>query len=93
MEQSGVLDAATGELIWRFDPEVPPEWGGNSCCGVGSRGLAAWEGKIIIATLDGRENRPAGTPIPQPGSGLIGADPARRKLRRTGTLGRRRTGD
>jgi len=48
------LDAATGELIWSFDPEVPPEWGGNSCCGVGSRGLAAWEGKIIIATLDGR---------------------------------------
>ncbi|HEY5665547.1 MAG TPA: PQQ-dependent dehydrogenase, methanol/ethanol family [Gammaproteobacteria bacterium] len=48
------LDAATGELIWAYDPEVPPEWGGNSCCGVGSRGLAAWEGRIVIATLDGR---------------------------------------
>ena len=48
------LDAATGELIWSYDPEVPAEWGGNSCCGVGSRGLAAWEGKIVIATLDGR---------------------------------------
>lgn len=48
------LDAASGELLWSHDPEVPPEWGGNSCCGVGSRGLAAWEGKIIIATLDGR---------------------------------------
>jgi quinohemoprotein ethanol dehydrogenase len=48
------LDAATGALIWSYDPRVPAEWGGNSCCGVGSRGLAAWEGKIIIATLDGR---------------------------------------
>jgi quinohemoprotein ethanol dehydrogenase len=48
------LDAATGEMLWMHDPEVPPEWGGNSCCGVGSRGLAAWEGKIVIATLDGR---------------------------------------
>jgi quinohemoprotein ethanol dehydrogenase len=48
------LDAVSGELLWSHDPEVPPAWGGNSCCGVGSRGLAAWEGKIIIATLDGR---------------------------------------
>jgi quinohemoprotein ethanol dehydrogenase len=48
------LDAASGEMLWMHDPEVPPEWGGNSCCGVGSRGLAAWEGKIVIATLDGR---------------------------------------
>jgi quinohemoprotein ethanol dehydrogenase len=48
------LDAASGALLWSYDPEVPPEWGGNSCCGVGSRGLAAWEGKIVIATLDGR---------------------------------------
>ena len=51
---TSALDAATGELIWSHDPEVPADWGGNSCCGVGSRGLAAWEGKIIIATLDGR---------------------------------------
>jgi quinohemoprotein ethanol dehydrogenase len=48
------LDAATGEPIWSYDPEVPRDWGGNACCGVGSRGLAAWEGKIFIATLDGR---------------------------------------
>jgi quinohemoprotein ethanol dehydrogenase len=48
------LDAATGAELWSYDPEVPPEWGGNTCCGVGSRGLAAWEGKLVIATLDGR---------------------------------------
>jgi quinohemoprotein ethanol dehydrogenase len=48
------LNAATGEPIWSYDPEVPAEWAGNACCDVGSRGLAAWEGKIIIATLDGR---------------------------------------
>ena len=48
------LDAATGEEIWTYDPEVPRPWGRYACCGPVSRGLAAWEGKIIIGTLDGR---------------------------------------
>ena len=47
-------NAATGEVLWTYDPEVPPEYASVTCCGVVSRGLAAWNGKIIIATLDGR---------------------------------------
>jgi quinohemoprotein ethanol dehydrogenase len=48
------LDAKTGKELWRFDPKVPPEWNRYVCCDVVSRGLAVWEGKVIIATLDGR---------------------------------------
>jgi quinohemoprotein ethanol dehydrogenase len=48
------LDAKTGQELWYYDPEVPPAWGKMACCDVVTRGLAAWNGKIIIATLDGR---------------------------------------
>jgi len=48
------LDAKTGKELWYYDPEVPPAWGKMACCDVVTRGLAAWNGKIIIATLDGR---------------------------------------
>jgi quinohemoprotein ethanol dehydrogenase len=47
-------DAATGEELWRYDPEVPREWAINVCCGVVNRGVAAWNGKIFVGTLDGR---------------------------------------
>ena len=47
-------DAATGKVLWRYDPTVAPQWAVRACCGPVSRGLAAWQGKIIIATLDGR---------------------------------------
>lgn len=48
------LNAKNGELLWEFDPEVPRAWGRYACCGPVSRGLAVWEGKVIIGTLDGR---------------------------------------
>ncbi len=47
-------DARTGKRLWSYDPKVPREWGRYACCEPVSRGLAAWKGKIIIATLDGR---------------------------------------
>ena len=47
-------DAKTGRLLWTYDPKVPQEFGRLACCDIDSRGLAAWKGKIIIATLDGR---------------------------------------
>jgi quinohemoprotein ethanol dehydrogenase len=47
-------DAATGRMLWRYDPEVPREWGRYACCEPVARGLAAWKDSIIIATLDGR---------------------------------------
>ncbi len=48
------LDAKTGELLWQYDPQTPREWGRYACCGPVSRGLAVWEGVVIIGTLDGR---------------------------------------
>jgi PQQ-dependent dehydrogenase (methanol/ethanol family) len=48
------VDAATGKLLWEYDPDVPHDWGGRACCGADSRGVAAWEGKIYVATVDGR---------------------------------------
>jgi quinohemoprotein ethanol dehydrogenase len=47
-------EAATGKVLWTFDPQIAPEWARLACCGPVSRGLAAWGGNIIIAALDGR---------------------------------------
>jgi len=47
-------DAVTGKLLWRYDPEVPREWGRYACCEPVARGLALWGHHVIIATLDGR---------------------------------------
>ena len=48
------VNAATGEKIWSYDPHVPPEWAVNACCDVVNRGVAVWQGKIFVGTLDGR---------------------------------------
>ncbi|MEO6079882.1 MAG: PQQ-dependent dehydrogenase, methanol/ethanol family [Steroidobacteraceae bacterium] len=48
------VDAKTGKQLWLHDPKVPKSWNGNICCGVDNRGAAAWKGKIIFGTLDGR---------------------------------------
>ncbi len=47
-------NAATGEQLWRYDPKVAPEYSRITCCGTVSRGVSAWNGKIIIPALDGR---------------------------------------
>ena len=47
-------DAKTGRKLWTYDPKTDQELGRLACCDIVSRGLAAWKGKIIIATLDGR---------------------------------------
>src|SRR5271154_1250007 len=48
------LNAATGALLWEYDPKVPPEWDVNACCDVVNRGVAVWRGKVFFGTLDGR---------------------------------------
>ncbi len=48
------LDAATGKQLWKYDPQVPGEWGRNACCDVVNRGVAVWDGSVFVATLDGR---------------------------------------
>jgi PQQ-dependent dehydrogenase (methanol/ethanol family) len=48
------LDAKTGQPIWQYDPKVPLEYGVKVCCDVVNRGVAMWNGKIYVGTLDGR---------------------------------------
>ncbi|MDA1077109.1 MAG: PQQ-binding-like beta-propeller repeat protein, partial [Proteobacteria bacterium] len=49
------LDAATGDEIWRFDPKVDREFVKYSCCGgVVNRGVAVYNGRVYVATYDGR---------------------------------------
>jgi len=60
------LNAATGELLWSYDPEVPGAAGAKACCDVNSRGPALYMDKLIIATLDGRLialDRETGAPV------------------------------
>ena len=47
-------DAKTGKELWKYDPQVPGEWAVNACCDVVNRGVAAWNGKVYLATIDGR---------------------------------------
>ena len=47
-------DARTGERLWTYDPQVPREMGRYACCEPVARGMALWQDKAIIATLDGR---------------------------------------
>ncbi|MGQ9424979.1 PQQ-dependent dehydrogenase, methanol/ethanol family [Gilvimarinus sp. F26214L] len=46
-------DAKTGNLLWKYDPQVPKEWGAYACCDVVNRGVALWEGTLYAGTLDG----------------------------------------
>ncbi|MDA9433780.1 PQQ-dependent dehydrogenase, methanol/ethanol family [Bradyrhizobium sp. CCBAU 51627] len=48
------LDAASGKQLWSYDPKVPGEWAVHACCDVVNRGVAVWEGKVFVGTLDGR---------------------------------------
>ena len=48
------VNAATGEVLWRYDPEVDGSKGADACCDVVNRGVAVWEGKVFVGTIDGR---------------------------------------
>ena len=48
------LDAVPGEQIWAFDPEVPRQWGRRACCDVVNRGVAVYQGRVYVGTIDGR---------------------------------------
>ncbi len=45
------VDAATGQLLWKYDPLVR---GRKMRMAWGSRGIAFWNGKVYTGTLDGR---------------------------------------
>jgi quinohemoprotein ethanol dehydrogenase len=48
------VEADTGARIWSYDPKVPAEWDINLCCDAVNRGVAVWQGKVYVGTLDGR---------------------------------------
>ena len=48
------LDAATGRLLWRYDPQVAKQKGRDACCDVVNRGVAVWQGRVYVGALDGR---------------------------------------
>lgn len=60
------MDARTGKLKWRWDPQIPHETfavdergvkfrrGPSLCCGPVNRGVAYYQGKVFMGTLDNR---------------------------------------
>ncbi|QVM83576.1 PQQ-dependent dehydrogenase, methanol/ethanol family [Novosphingobium decolorationis] len=47
------LNAATGEELWTFEPEVDMQANRGACCDQGNRGVAVANGKVMVAALDG----------------------------------------
>ncbi len=47
-------DAATGKPLWAYDPKVPRETLVRACCDAVNRGVAIFEDKVFVGTLDGR---------------------------------------
>ena len=48
------LDARTGKQLWRWDPQVPRQFGQRACCDVVNRGVAVYKGRVYVGTIDGR---------------------------------------
>jgi glucose dehydrogenase len=48
------LDARTGRVLWRYDPEIDGAYARRGCCDVVSRGVAYAQGKIFLGAFDGR---------------------------------------
>lgn len=48
------VDASSGEILWSFDPQVDKAKGRDACCDAVNRGVALWQGKVYVGTLDGR---------------------------------------
>ena len=47
------LDARTGQEIWRFKPEIDVSRLGMVCCGQVNRGVAVWQSRVYVASIDG----------------------------------------
>lgn len=48
------LNATTGDILWKYDPEVPREKARHACCDVVNRGVAVYMDKLFFGTIDGR---------------------------------------
>ena len=47
------LDAKTGGERWYFEPNIDDKAMRKVCCGPVNRGLAVWQGRVYVASLDG----------------------------------------
>ena len=72
------IDAHTGEILWEYKPNLPPEpLGSVICCGWDNRGVALAEGMVFLSQLNGEQvalDQATGkvkwaTPIVKPGEG------------------------
>ncbi|WP_371432287.1 PQQ-dependent dehydrogenase, methanol/ethanol family [Novosphingobium sp.] len=48
------LDARTGRVLWRYDPQVDGATARRGCCDVVNRGVAYTDGKVFLGAFDGR---------------------------------------
>ena len=48
------IDVRSGKRLWMFDPQVDRSKGYRGCCDVANRGVAVWQGKVFVASYDGR---------------------------------------
>ena len=48
------VNAATGEVLWNYDPKNIGAKAAHACCDVVNRGVAVWDGKVFVGTIDGR---------------------------------------
>ena len=47
------VEAATGRVLWRYDPQMKRAQGAEACCDVVNRGVAVWKGRVFVGTIDG----------------------------------------
>jgi quinohemoprotein ethanol dehydrogenase len=47
------VDATNGREMWTYDPGVDGQYGRYACCDVVNRGLAVWQGRVYVASVDG----------------------------------------
>jgi quinohemoprotein ethanol dehydrogenase len=48
------VDARTGKMKWKYDPDIPRQHISQVCCGPVNRGVALYNGKVYAGLLDGR---------------------------------------
>jgi PQQ-dependent dehydrogenase (methanol/ethanol family) len=48
------LNAKDGRVKWRYEPEMPQDFGPTVCCGLDNRGVAYANGKVFVTRLDAR---------------------------------------
>ena len=47
------LNAATGEELWTFEPDVDMQFNRAACCDQANRGVQVQDGKVFVGSLDG----------------------------------------